>query len=113
LLLSLCTVAYCSLHSFPTRRSSDLLIIPKTYPGEETPFVASGTILPISDYVDLMPHFQEKVEKWEIEPFLEELRQKDDKYYLLPGVHENVWPDYTLAIRTDIVEELDLDMPRT
>jgi len=89
------------------------LIIPKTYPGEETPFVASGTILPISDYVDLMPHFQEKVEKWEIEPFLEELRQKDDKYYLLPGVHENVWPDYTLAIRTDIVEELDLDMPRT
>src|SRR5690625_1677643 len=50
------------------------LIIPKTYPGEETPFVASGAILPISDYVDYMPHYQDKVEKWEIEPFLEGLR---------------------------------------
>lgn len=89
------------------------LIIPKTYPGEETPFVASGTILPISDYVDLMPNFKEKVEKWEIEPFLEGLRQEDGKYYLLPGLHENVWPDYTLAIRTDIVDELGLEMPTT
>src|SRR5690606_30525895 len=46
-------------------------IIPKTYPGEEVPFVSSGTILPISDYVDFMPNYKEKVEKWEIEPFLE------------------------------------------
>ncbi|CAM3903876.1 ABC transporter substrate-binding protein [Lederbergia lenta] len=89
------------------------LIIPKTYPGEETPFVASGTILPISDYVDLMPNFKDKVEKWEIEPFLEGLRKDDGKYYLLPGMHENVWPDYTLAIRTDIVEELGMEMPTT
>ncbi|MBS4209343.1 extracellular solute-binding protein [Bacillus sp. FJAT-50079] len=89
------------------------LIIPKTYPGEETPFVASGTILPISDYVDLMPNFKDKVEKWNIEPFLEGLRQDDGKYYLLPGLHEEVWPDYTLAIRTDIVEELGFEMPNT
>lgn len=89
------------------------LIIPKMYPGEETPFVASGTLLPVSDYIDLMPNFKDKVEKWEIEPFLEELRQEDGKYYLLPGVHENVWPDYTLAIRTDILEELELEMPTT
>lgn len=89
------------------------LIIPKTYPGEETPFVASGAILPISDYVDYMPHYRDKVEKWEIEPFLEGLRHEDGKYYVLPGVHENVWPDYTLAIRTDIVEELGFEEPTT
>jgi len=89
------------------------LIMPKTYPGEETPFVASGAILPISDYVHLMPNYMDKVEKWEIEPFLEGLRKDDGKYYLLPGLHENVWPDYTLAIRTDIVEELGYDMPTT
>lgn len=89
------------------------LIMPKTYPGEETPFVASGAILPISDYVHLMPNYMDKVEKWDIEPFLEGLRKDDGKYYLLPGLHENVWPDYTLAIRTDIVEELGLEMPTT
>jgi len=88
-------------------------IIPKTYPGEETPFVASGTILPISDYVDLMPNYKDKVEKWNIEPFLEGLRKDDGKYYVLPGLHEDVWPDYTLAIRTDIVEELGFEMPTT
>lgn len=88
-------------------------IIPKTYPGEETPFVSSGAILPISDYVDMMPHYQEKVEKWEIEPFLEGLRQQDGKYYVLPGVHEKVWPDYSLAVRTDILEELGLEEPET
>ncbi len=88
-------------------------IIPKTYPGEEVPFVSSGTILPISDYVDFMPNYKEKVEKWEIEPFLEGLRQDDGKYYVLPGLHEDVWPDYSLAIRTDILDELGLEMPTT
>ncbi|SFL51775.1 carbohydrate ABC transporter substrate-binding protein, CUT1 family [Gracilibacillus orientalis] len=88
-------------------------IIPKTYPGEETQFVSSGAILPISDYVDMMPHYQQKVEDWEIEPFLEGLRQRDGKYYVLPGIHENVWPDYSLAVRTDILEELGIEEPTT
>lgn len=89
------------------------LIMPKTYPGEETPFVASGAILPISDYIDRMPNFKEKMESWEIEPFLEELRQEDGKYYVLPGMHEKVWPDWSLAIRTDILNELGLEVPET
>ncbi|WP_404455191.1 extracellular solute-binding protein [Virgibacillus necropolis] len=89
------------------------LIIPKTYPGQETPFVASGAILPVSDYVKYMPHFQATVEKWNMKPYLDGLRQKDGKYYLLPGMHENVWPDYTLAIRTDILKELNLEVPKT
>ncbi|GAB2553306.1 ABC transporter substrate-binding protein [Gracilibacillus alcaliphilus] len=88
-------------------------IIPKTYPGEETQFVSSGAILPISDYVDLMPNYQNRVEEWEIEPFLEGLKQQDGKYYVLPGIHENVWPDYSLAVRTDILEELGLEEPTT
>ncbi|WP_130859026.1 ABC transporter substrate-binding protein [Gracilibacillus phocaeensis] len=88
-------------------------VIPKTYPGEETQFVASGAILPISDYVELMPNYQKRVAEWEIDPFLENLRQQDGKYYVLPGVHENVWPDYSLAVRTDILEELNLEEPTT
>ncbi|MGP4041435.1 ABC transporter substrate-binding protein [Gracilibacillus sp. D59] len=88
-------------------------IIPKTYPGEETQFVSSGAILPISEYVDMMPHYQQKVKEWGIEPFLEGLRQRDGKYYVLPGIHEKVWPDYSLAVRTDILEELGLEEPTT
>jgi putative aldouronate transport system substrate-binding protein len=88
-------------------------IIPKTYPGSENPFVSSGAILPVSDYVDLMPHFQDKVRKWNMEADLDTLRQQDGKFYVLPGLHEEVWRDYSLAIRTDVLDELGLEMPRT
>lgn len=89
------------------------LVIPKTYPGEESAFVASGAILPISDFIDLMPNFKDKVEKWDMESELEGLRQEDKKYYVLPGLHEAVWPDYTLIVRTDIFEKHNIAIPTT
>jgi len=88
-------------------------IISKTYPGQERQFVASGAILPVSDYIDLMPNFKDKVEKWNLWPELDTLRQEDGKFYVLPGLHEKPWQDYTLAVRTDILEELKLDVPKT
>nr|WP_204466610.1 extracellular solute-binding protein [Shouchella xiaoxiensis] len=88
-------------------------IIPKTYPGEEAPFVSSGAILPVSEYLHLMPHFSAAIEEYEMEPYLETLEHEDGNYYILPGMHENVWPDYTLAMRMDILEELNLDVPET
>lgn len=89
------------------------LIIPKTYPGQEDTFVSSGAILPVSDYLDLMPHFKDKVARWRMEPELNTRRQADGRFYLLPGMHESVWVDYTLAIRTDIMEKLGLEVPAT
>ncbi|MFS0638790.1 extracellular solute-binding protein [Mesobacillus foraminis] len=107
------------LSDYPQKRSLLIssgdapLVIPKTYPGEESAFVASGAILPVSDYIDKMPHFKEKVEKWNLEAELEGLKQNDGKYYLLPGLHEEVWPDYTLLIRTDIFEKHNIEIPST
>jgi len=107
------------LSDYPQKRSLLIssgdapLIIPKTYPGEEAPFVASGAALPISDYMDKMPHFKEKVEKWQLEDELKGLRQKDGKFYVLPGLHEAVWPDYTLIVRTDIFEKHNIAIPKT
>ncbi|MEV4840671.1 extracellular solute-binding protein [Nonomuraea sp. NPDC049486] len=89
------------------------LIIPKTYPGQEDTFVSSGAILPVSDYLDLMPHFKDKVARWRMEPELNTRRQADGRFYLLPGMHESVWVDYTLAVRTDIMEKLGLEVPAT
>ncbi|MEO3747679.1 extracellular solute-binding protein [Plantactinospora sp. B5E13] len=89
------------------------MIIPKTYPGQEAPFVASGALLPVSEYIDLMPNFKDKMEKWNLKADIDTLRQADGKFYILPGLHENVWPDYSLAIRTDILEELNLQIPKS
>ncbi|MEZ7124347.1 extracellular solute-binding protein [Nonomuraea sp. AD125B] len=89
------------------------LVIPKTYHPQEEAFVASGAILPVSDYFDLMPNLKDKIAKWNMGPDLDTLRQADGRIYLLPGLHEEVWVDYTLAVRTDILEKLKLEVPKT
>ncbi|GAA3771916.1 extracellular solute-binding protein [Plantactinospora mayteni] len=89
------------------------MIIPKTYPPQEETFVSSGAILPVSDYLDLMPNLKDKIEKWNLAPEINQRRQADGKFYLLPGVHEKPWHDYSLAVRTDILAELNLEIPKT
>jgi putative aldouronate transport system substrate-binding protein len=81
------------------------LIIPKTYPGQEIPFIASGAVLPVSDYLDYMPNFKEKIEKWDMEKDLNSIRQGDGKYYVLPGLHESSGGGYTYLIRKDIFDK--------
>jgi putative aldouronate transport system substrate-binding protein len=88
-------------------------IIPKTYPVQEEPFVASGAVLPVSDYLHLMPNFQDKVAKWNLKADLDTRRQADGRFYLLPGLHEKIWLDYSLAVRSDILQKLDLEVPTT
>jgi putative aldouronate transport system substrate-binding protein len=89
------------------------MIIPKTYPPDEEAYIASGAILPVSDYLDLLPNFKNKVEKWKMQPDIDARRQDDGKFYLLPGMHEDVWKDYSLAVRTDILQKLNLTIPKT
>jgi putative aldouronate transport system substrate-binding protein len=89
------------------------LIIPKTYHPQENAFVSSGAILPVSDYIDLMPNFKDKIAKWNMKAEIDTLRQDDGKYYLLPGMHEKPWQDYSLAVRSDILAQLNLKAPTT
>jgi putative aldouronate transport system substrate-binding protein len=89
------------------------MIIPKTYHPDEEAYIAGGAILPVSDYLDLMPNFQDKIAKWNLQGDLDQLREADGKFYLLPGLHQDVWTDYSLAIRTDILKTLNLDVPKT
>jgi putative aldouronate transport system substrate-binding protein len=90
------------------------MIIPKTYHPSEEEYIAGGAILPVSEYLDLMPNYQDKVKKWNLQPDIDAyLKQEDGKYYLLPGLHEDAWLDYSLAIRTDILQRLNLQAPTT
>ncbi|WP_037671921.1 extracellular solute-binding protein [Streptomyces griseus] len=86
-------------------------LIPKTYHPSEVAFVSSGAILPVSEYVHLMPNFQAKVKKWRLEPELDSIRQSDGKYYLLPGLHEKAKAGYSLSFRTDVLAKHGLTLP--
>src|SRR5699024_8982422 len=88
-------------------------VIPVTYPGQESQYVSSGAILAVSDYLDLMPNFNQKIADWGLEDELESLLQEDGKFYLLPGLLESARPDYTVAMRTDVLEELGIEEPAT
>lgn len=88
-------------------------IIAKTYPGQESAYVSAGAVLPVSDYVDLMPHFQDKVKKWKLEPEIATLTQEDGKYYVLPGLHEKLWPEYSVCFRKDVLKKEGLSEPTT
>lgn len=89
------------------------MIIPKTYHPAEDAFISSGAILPVSDYLDLMPNFTQTVSEWNLQGDLDQLRQADGKFYLLPGLHQQVWVDYSIAVRADILKQLNLPTPKT
>ncbi|SDE17425.1 extracellular solute-binding protein [Glycomyces harbinensis] len=88
-------------------------VIPLVYTGEEDSFVSSGAILPISDYVEHMPHFQKYVEEWDLSGMIDLLKQADGKYYMLPGLQEVSVPVFTLVIRKDVFETVGGGIPET
>jgi len=88
-------------------------IITRFYQPQENEFIASGALLPVSDYVDLLPNYKWRVENWNLQPDLLTRTQEDGKYYVLSGLHEVVTPDYTFAARTDLLEKHNIDPPTT
>ncbi len=83
-------------------------IIPKIY--DEKPYVASGQIVAISEWVQYMPNYQKCVAEWEMESDLQEKLQSDGKYYVLPGMWEKAGGGYSLIIRKDVFEAAGVDV---
>ncbi|MFB7251002.1 extracellular solute-binding protein [Microbacterium sp. NPDC056234] len=88
-------------------------VIPLVYTGEEAPFVSSGAVLPMSDYVEHMPNFRKYVEEWDLGDMMERLKQADGKYYMLPGLQEVSVPTFSLIIRKDVFDEVGAPEPET
>jgi putative aldouronate transport system substrate-binding protein len=83
-------------------------IIPKTY--DESPYVSSGQIVAISDYVQYMPNFQKSVQEWGMEDDLKQKLKNDGKYYVLPGMWEEQGAGYSMIIRKDIFDAAGVDV---
>ena len=88
-------------------------ILPRVNFGWGNSFVASGALLNIGNYLDYMPNFQQRIKDWGLEDELDTYRDVDGNLYFLPGLYEKVWHNHGLLIRTDILEELNLEMPDT
>ncbi|MFP3714176.1 extracellular solute-binding protein [Puerhibacterium sp. TATVAM-FAB25] len=88
-------------------------IIPSTYVADVETLTSGGALLPVSDYLDYLPHFMDKVEKWGLQEELDRTRSADGKFYVLPGLLEQPKPSYSIAIRADWWEEAGLEDPKT
>ena len=77
-------------------------IIPKVY--SEDQYVAGGGVVAVSDYTQYMPNFTAFVNKYNMNPDLDTIRQSDGKFYRLPGMHQAALQDYTIMVREDIFE---------
>ena len=77
-------------------------IIPKIY--SEDQYVAGGGVVAVSDYTQYMPYFTAFVNKYNMNPDLDTIRQSDGKFYRLPGMHQAALQDYTIMVREDIFE---------
>ena len=87
---------------------SSTYIIPKVY--DESPYVAGGGVVAVSDYIQYMPNFSAFVEKYNMNPDLDTIRQADGKFYRLPGMHQAALQDYTILVREDIFEAAGYDI---
>jgi len=76
-------------------------LMPVFYSGEETQYVASGALLPISDYVQYMPNFEKDLKDFGLSDYLDTKRQGDGKYYQLPGLMETAKQQYSIIVRDD------------
>ncbi|MDZ7835662.1 MAG: extracellular solute-binding protein [Alkalibacterium sp.] len=82
--------------------------------GHETDYVSSGTLLPISDYVDYMPHYQSRLEEWDgVNDQIENLRHQDGKYYVLPGINENIVYEFGLQYNQQVFDEYGVEEPQS
>src|SRR5690606_36067297 len=71
-------------------------LFPLVYTGEDAPFVSSGAVVPLSDYADKMPNFQKYVQEWDLADMIENIKQADGKYYMMPGLQEVSVPVFSL-----------------
>lgn len=82
--------------------------------GDETDYIAGGQLLPISKYVDYMPHLQNRINEWEgIEEQLDNIRYSDGEFYMLPGLRETPEMPFTLKYNETIFDEYGIEEPQT
>jgi putative aldouronate transport system substrate-binding protein len=89
-------------------------IISKTHAHEVSSYIGAGLFLPISEYVDQMPNFKAYIDKYDYHADLDNIREADGNYYILPvncntqRINNHGW-----MIRQDQLEEYGIDQPTT
>ena len=78
-------------------------MVPSTHIRDAKNYTAGGALLPVGNYLDLLPNFQQKIGDWGLQDELDAMAYEGDgSLYILPGLFELPKPEYTIAIRGDL-----------
>lgn len=80
---------------------------------QASPFTSTGRVLPISDYMDMLPNLQLAIAENNLQAKIEEYSELDGKLYVLPGYKTYKGSAQQLSIRNDIFIENDIEIPET
>jgi len=83
------------------------------WPGEMSQFAQDGLLLPVSAHLDLMPNFNEVVTEWDMWSELDNIRELDGEFYIMPGLGQHALRTVSFGIREDIFEDLEIPIPET
>ncbi len=87
-------------------------VILNCWPETAEKYANQGLLLPISDYVDLMPNFQAYSQNNNVEADIEKLKLSDGKYYILPGFQRPIQVQQWIY-RKDLFEKHGIKTPET
>lgn len=89
------------------------VILYQTTKGENGSLALNGALVPISDYSDLTPNFNARVEEFGLQSAIDELRLSDGKLYYLPSLTDVPFYDGGLILRQDYLAKKGFEAPKT
>lgn len=73
----------------------------------------NGTMLPVSQYQELTPHFNERIKEMGLEEELKLRYLSDGNLYYLPGLKDKPFYDSGIILRQDFLEKKGFEAPKT
>ncbi len=89
------------------------VILYQSTKGENASLALNGAIVPISDYSDWTPNFNNRVKAFGLEDQVSSLNLKDGKRYYLPSLYDKPFYDGGLILREDLLAKYGLQAPKT
>ncbi len=88
-------------------------LIGYTWSNDVSEYISSGIILPINKYEHLLPNMMKRIEEFDFEEGVNDLREMDGNYYVLPQMKDTANQNLCLTLRKDIFEKNNIAIPTT
>lgn len=89
------------------------VIVGTSTAGKNASLALAGAIVPVSDYSDWTPNFNERVKEFGLEEKVSAVNLSDGKRYYLPSLYDKPFYDGGLILREDFLAAKGLEAPKT